>query len=89
VEIVEEEMSKRTVTVLFAGCLALSACQSTQTSQAVADRNAEFGCVAGTVGGAIVGGLIGSTIGAGTGQVAAIGGGIGLGGFLGNRLTCL
>jgi uncharacterized protein YcfJ len=88
-ETVEEEMSKRTVTVLFAGCLALSACQSAPTSQAVADHNAEFGCVAGTVGGAIVGGLIGSTIGAGSGQIAAIGGGIGLGGILGNRLTCV
>jgi hypothetical protein len=89
VEIVEEEMSKRTVTVTLAGCLALSACQSAPTSQAVIDRNAEFGCVAGTVGGAIVGGLIGGTIGSGTGQIAAIGGGIGLGGLLGNRLTCI
>ncbi|CAN7333350.1 hypothetical protein LJR255_001829 [Pararhizobium sp. LjRoot255] len=81
-------MSKRTMTVALAGCLALSACQTAPTSQAVADRNAEFGCVAGTVGGAIVGGLLGSTIGAGSGQIVAIGGGIGLGGFLGNRLTC-
>lgn len=81
-------MRRRTVTTILAAGLALSACQSGPTSQAVADRNAEFGCIAGTVGGAIVGGLVGSTIGAGTGQLAAIGVGIGGGGFLGNRLAC-
>lgn len=81
-------MRRRTVTTILAAGLALSACQSRPTSQAVADRNAEFGCIAGTVGGAIVGGLVGSTIGAGTGQLAAIGVGIGGGGFLGNRLAC-
>jgi outer membrane lipoprotein SlyB len=81
-------VSKRTITFILAGGLALSACQSGSTSQTVAERNAEFYCVAGTVGGAIVGGLLGSTIGAGTGQVAAIGIGIGGGGILGNRLAC-
>ncbi|TCL69843.1 hypothetical protein [Rhizobium sp. BK251] len=82
-------MPKRMITILFAAGLGLSACQSsTPTSQAVADKNAEFGCIAGTVGGAIVGGLVGSTIGAGTGQLAAIGVGIGGGGYLGNRLAC-
>ncbi|QRM54123.1 hypothetical protein [Sinorhizobium sp. BG8] len=81
-------MKRSTVTFVLAGGLALSACQSAPVSQSVVDRNAEFGCIAGTVGGAIVGGLIGSTIGAGTGQIAAIGGGIGVGGVLGNRLAC-
>ncbi|RUM23446.1 hypothetical protein EFQ99_22665 [Rhizobium vallis] len=74
--------------IMLAGSLAISACQSGTTSQAVADKNSEFGCIAGTVGGAIVGGLIGSTIGAGTGQVLAVGGGIAGGGFVGNRLAC-
>lgn len=81
-------MNKRAVTIVLAACLGLSACQA-PVSQSVIDRNAEFGCIAGTIGGAIVGGLVGSTIGAGTGQIAAIGGGIGLGGLLGNRLTCI
>jgi uncharacterized protein YcfJ len=83
----EGKMRVRT-TVILAGSLAVSACQSGTTSQAVSDRNSEFGCIAGTVGGAIVGGLIGSTIGAGTGQVLAVGGGIAGGGFVGNRLAC-
>ena len=69
-------MKKRTVTVVICAALALSACQSQPVSQSVIDRNAEFGCVAGTVGGAIVGGMVGATIGAGTGQIAAIGGGM-------------
>ncbi|EJC71864.1 hypothetical protein RJJ65_03625 [Rhizobium hidalgonense] len=81
-------MRIRTTNIMLAGCLAISGCQSGPTSQAVADHNSEFGCIAGTVGGAIVGGLIGSTIGAGTGQVLAIGAGIGGGGFVGNRLAC-
>lgn len=81
-------MKKHTVAILVGATFALSACQSQPVSQSVIDRNAEFACVAGTVGGAVVGGLVGSTIGAGTGQIAAIGGGIGVGGVLGNLLTC-
>lgn len=81
-------MRRHTISIILAGCLGVSACQSGPTSQAVSDRNSEFGCVAGTVGGAIIGGLVGSTIGAGTGQVLAVGAGIGTGGFIGNRLTC-
>ncbi|TBB78105.1 hypothetical protein ELH43_23135 [Rhizobium ruizarguesonis] len=81
-------MRIRKTNIILAGCLAVSACQSGPTLQAVSDRNSEFGCIAGTVGGAIVGGLIGSTIGAGTGQVLAVGAGIGGGGYVGNRLAC-
>lgn len=81
-------MRIRTISITLAACLAVSACQSEPKSQAVVDRNSEFGCIAGTVGGAIVGGLIGSTIGAGTGQVLAVGAGIGGGGYIGNRLAC-
>ena len=81
-------MHTRTISTILAGCFAVSACQSGPTSQAVSDRNSEFGCIAGTVGGAIIGGLVGSTIGAGTGQVLAVGASIGGGGYLGNRLAC-
>ena len=81
-------MKIHTAIIVVGAALVLSACQSQPVSQSVVDRNAEFGCVAGTVGGAIVGGLVGTTIGAGTGQLAAIGGGIGIGGTLGNLLTC-
>lgn len=81
-------MKKSTATILVGATFALSACASQPVSQSVIDRNAEFACVAGTVGGAIVGGLAGATIGAGTGQIAAIGGGIGVGGVVGNLLTC-
>ncbi|MDQ6436106.1 hypothetical protein RB623_18775 [Mesorhizobium sp. LHD-90] len=65
----------------------IAGCQSSSDPQVQA-RNHEFGCMAGTVGGAVVGGLIGSTIGAGSGQVLAVAGGIGAGGYIGNRLAC-
>lgn len=85
--ILEDKMSKQTVTIILAGALALSGCQSAYVSKSGSTGN-EFGCIAGTVGGAIVGGLIGSTIGSGTGQLWAVGGGATLGAAAGNALTC-
>lgn len=79
-------MSKQTITLILAGALALSGCQSASVSGGTAGN--EFGCIAGTVGGAIVGGLVGSTIGSGTGQLWAVGGGATLGAAAGNALTC-
>lgn len=78
-------MSNRTLTLILAGGLALSGCQSATTSQT---STGEFGCLAGTVGGAVVGGLVGATIGSGTGQLWAVGGGATLGGAAGSALTC-
>ena len=80
-------MIKRRIVVLASTALLLAGCQSSTDPQVKA-RNQEFGCMAGTVGGAIIGGLVGSTIGAGSGNVLAIGAGIGAGGYVGNRLTC-
>ncbi|MBD9649244.1 glycine zipper 2TM domain-containing protein [Ensifer sp. NPDC090286] len=80
-------MSKQTITLILAGALALSGCQSAYVSKSGPTGN-EFGCIAGTVGGAIVGGLIGSTIGSGTGQLWAVGGGATLGAAAGNALAC-
>ncbi|NLS07383.1 hypothetical protein HGP14_29330 [Rhizobium sp. P32RR-XVIII] len=79
-------MSIRTITLVLAGGLALSGCQSGSTSQG--GRYGEFGCMAGSVGGAVVGGLLGATIGAGTGQLWAVGGGAVLGTAAGSALTC-
>ncbi|WP_331371548.1 hypothetical protein [Sinorhizobium chiapasense] len=78
-------MSKGTITLILAGGLALSGCQSATTSST---RAGEFGCIAGTVGGAVVGGVIGATIGSGTGQLWAVGSGATLGAAGGNALTC-
>jgi outer membrane lipoprotein SlyB len=82
-------MKKPAVALILAGSFALTACQSSSSSDpSVRAHNAEFGCMAGTVGGAIVGGLIGSTIGGGTGRIIGTAVGIGGGGFIGNRLAC-
>ena len=82
-------MKKPAVALILAGSVALTACQSSSSSDpSVRAHNAEFGCMAGTVGGAIVGGLIGSTIGGGTGRLIGTAVGIGGGGFIGNRLAC-
>jgi outer membrane lipoprotein SlyB len=83
----EEKMNKRTITLILAGGLALSGCQSAAVNPG-ATGGAEFGCIAGTVGGAVVGGLVGATIGSGTGQLWAVGGGATLGSAAGSALTC-
>ncbi|MGF6176720.1 hypothetical protein [Ensifer sp. 4252] len=78
-------MSNLTLTLILAGGLALSGCQSATMSQGGAG---DFGCLAGTVSGAILGGFAGSAIGAGSGQLWAVGGGATLGGAAGSALTC-
>ncbi|CAN7397548.1 MULTISPECIES: membrane protein [Ensifer] len=78
-------MSNCTLTLILAGGLALSGCQSATYSRT---STGDFGCLAGTVSGAILGGFAGSAIGAGTGQLWAVGGGATLGGAVGNALTC-
>ncbi|MBX3597231.1 MAG: hypothetical protein KF874_06630 [Rhizobiaceae bacterium] len=80
-------MNKRRTAALVSSVLLLASCQSSSDPQVQA-REHEFGCMAGTVGGAIIGGLVGSTIGAGSGNVLAVGAGIGAGGYVGNRLAC-
>lgn len=80
-------MIKRRILVLISSAVLIAGCQTSSDPQVQA-RNHEFGCMAGTVGGAIVGGLVGSTIGAGSGNVLAVGAGIGAGGYIGNRLAC-
>jgi hypothetical protein len=66
------------LTLLLAFVLALTGCTSFQFA-----RSQGGGCLASTLVGAAAGGVGGAAIGAGSGQLAAIAGGISLGGTAG------
>ncbi len=68
-------MTTTRIAVVFAAALSLAACASDQGDKQTL----------GTLIGAGLGGLAGSQVGSGTGQLAAIGAGVLLGGLLGNE----